>query len=288
MKISVIQMAFTNNLVDNLASAKALMTHAMAEDRPDWILLPEHFPGAGATLADRIASAEEFGSGPAYSLCCKFARENQVFVHAGSIYERADRGRLYNTSVAFNRAGREVARYRKIHLFDVTTPGGAKYCESDTVGRGNEVVTYDAEGFTVGCAICYDLRFPELFQALVRQGANLIALPAAFTLQTGKDHWGPLLQARAIESQAYIAASAQFGTSQMDGRAHTTYGHSLVADPWGHVVAMASDGPGFITARLDPALVGRVREQIPLAEHRCQRDDVLNEVKLEATVVHRR
>ena len=130
------------------------------------------------------------------------AIKHRIFVHAGSIMERIEgEERIHNTSVVFNREGAEIARYRKIHLFDVTTPDGASYKESQTVKPGDEVVTYDCEGVTVGCSICYDLRFPDLFQALAEKGAELIALPAAFTLQTGKDHWEVLLRARAIETE---------------------------------------------------------------------------------------
>ena len=126
---------------------------------------------------------------------------------------------IHNTSVVFNREGEEIARYRKIHLFDVTTPDGASYKESATVKAGDAVVTYDCEGVTVGCAICYDLRFPDLFQALAEKGAEIIAMPSAFTMQTGKDHWEVLLRARAIETQAYICASAQTGDLRCRQRA---------------------------------------------------------------------
>jgi nitrilase len=129
-------------------------------------------------------------------------------------------------------------------------------------------VTYDCEGLTVGCAICYDIRFPELFQALQARGADIIALPAAFTLQTGKDHWEVLSRARAIETQTYFVACAQTGPFSSNGEVRHTYGHSLVVDPWGHVVAKASDGVGFITTRIDPALIARVRGMIPVAQHK--------------------
>ena len=141
------------------------------------------------------------------------AAKHRIFIHAGSIMEKIPGDeRIHNTSVVFNRAGEEIARYRKIHLFDVTTPDGASYKESATVKAGDAVVTYDCEGVTVGCSICYDLRFPDLFQALAEKGAQVIALPAAFTMQTGKDHWEVLLRARAIETETYVCASAQTGS----------------------------------------------------------------------------
>jgi nitrilase len=142
------------------------------------------------------------------------AVKHRIFVHAGSIMERIEgEERIHNTSVVFNRQGEEIARYRKIHLFDVTTPDGAAYKESATVKAGDHVVTYDCEGVTIGCSICYDLRFPDPFQALAEKGAEIIALPAAFTLQTGRDHWEVLLRARAIETETYVCASAQTAPS---------------------------------------------------------------------------
>jgi deaminated glutathione amidase len=138
------------------------------------------------------------------------------------------------------------------------------------VKAGDKVVTYDCEGVTVGCSICYDLRFPDLFQALAEKGAELIAMPAAFTMQTGKDHWEVLLRARAIETETYVCASAQTGSFTVGNEQRHTYGHSLVADPWGHVVAKASDGVGIVSARIDPARVKKVRAMIPVAEHKVK------------------
>ena len=199
----------------------------------------------------------------------ELAAKHGVFIHAGSIMEKIEgEERIHNTSVVFDRKGKEIARYRKIHLFDVTTPDGASYKESETVKAGDAVVTYDCEGVTVGCSICYDLRFPDLFQALAAKGAQVIALPAAFTMQTGKDHWETLLRARAIETETYVCAAAQTGAFTVGNERRETYGHSLVADPWGHVVAKASDGIGVVSTRLEMAVVERVRRLIPVAQHR--------------------
>jgi nitrilase len=253
----------------NIEMARALIERAVAEERPDWILLPETFDWAGGTTAQRMAAAETVPDGPAYSMCQEMARRHRVFVHAGSINEKvAGEDKVYNTTVVFDRTGACIARYRKIHLFDVTTPDGVEYRESAHVKPGDAVVAYDCEGVTVGAAICYDLRFPELFQALTRKGAQLIALPAAFTLQTGKDHWEVLIRARAIENATYFAAAAQCGSFPQGNSQRHTYGHSMMVDPWGHVVAMASDGPGVVTSRIDPRRVKQVRGQIPVHQHR--------------------
>jgi nitrilase len=253
----------------NIAMARALIEQAVAEEKPDWVLLPETFDWAGGTAAQRLAAAETIPGGPAYAMCQEMARTHRIFVHAGSINEKVPgEDKVYNTTVVFDRAGEPVARYRKIHLFDVTTPDGVEYRESAHVAPGDAVVTYDCEGVTVGAAICYDLRFPELFQALAKKGAQLIALPAAFTLQTGKDHWEVLIRARAIENETYFAASAQCGAFAQGNSMRQTYGHSMMVDPWGHVVARASDGPGVVAARVDPRRVAQVRAQIPVHQHR--------------------
>src|SRR5271157_3579646 len=269
MKVSIIQMNSISDKSANIAAAEALIERAVREERPDWVLPPEFFDWAGGGKADKLKNAESFPGGPAYEMARRQAIKHRIFVHAGSIMEKIEgEDRIHNTSVVFNREGEEIARYRKIHLFDVTTPDGASYKESATVKAGDQVVTYDCEGVTVGCSICYDLRFPDLFQALAEKGAEIIALPAAFTQQTGKDHWEVLLRARAIETESYVCAAAQTGTFTVNNEQRSTYGHSLVADPWGLVVAKASDGVGIVSTRLDMAQVKRVRRMIPVAQHR--------------------
>src|ERR1700761_3769263 len=269
MKISLIQMNSINDKAANIAAAKALIERAIADDRPDWILLPEQFDWAGGVKGDKARNAETLLGGPAYSMAQELAAKHRVFIHAGSFMERIEGDeRIHNTTVVFDRKGDEIARYRKIHLFDVTTPDGVAYRESATVKAGDLVVTYDCEGVKVGCTICYDLRFPALFQALPDRGGDLITVPAAFTLQTGKDHWEVLLRARAIETQTYVCAAAQTGSFAVNNETRYTYGHSLVADPWGLVVAKASDGVGIVSTRVDMAQVKRARRLIPAAQHR--------------------
>lgn len=273
MKIALIQMNSVSDKAANLAAAEALITRVVAEEKPDWIALPEVWDFIGGDRNAKWAAGEEIGAGPASCLMADLAARHGVFIHAGSLLERvADEPRLYNTTVAYDRAGREVARYRKIHMFDIVAPDGTEYRESAAFKPGAGLAAYACEGFTVGCAICYDLRFPALFQALVDRGADLIALPSAFTLQTGKDHWEVLCRARAIETQTYFCAPAQTGahTVGKPPREDTrhTYGHSLVVDPWGHVVARASDGAGYVAARVAPARVAAARGMIPVARHR--------------------
>ena len=171
MKISLIQMNSISDKAANIASARALIEKAVAEENPDWLLLPEQFDWAGGGKGDKARNAESLPGGPAYTMAQELAAKHRVFIHAGSLMERIEGDeRIHNTTVVFDRKGDEIARYRKIHLFDVTTPDGMAYRESATVKAGDAVVTYDCEGVTVGCTICYDLRFPALFQALADKG----------------------------------------------------------------------------------------------------------------------
>ena len=189
MKVALIQMNSGSDKAANIAAARALIDQAVAEEKPDWVCLPEVFDFMGGSFKDKQAAAETIPGGPAYAMLQEQAKKHGIFIHAGSILERIEgEARVGNTTVVFDRQGGELARYRKIHMFDITAPDGAKYHESAAMKPGDAVVTYDCEGVTVGCAICYDLRFPGLFQALADKGAEMIALPAAFTLQTGKDH----------------------------------------------------------------------------------------------------
>jgi len=232
----------------------------------------------GGTRAQKFEAAELLpprgsneSGGPAYEFLRELARGARVHVHGGSIAERDPAGeRLFNTTVVFDPNGREIARYRKIHLFDITAPDGTGFRESSTYGSGDSIVTYKAGDTNVGAAICYDLRFPELFLALRRSGAELIFLPSNFTLLTGKDHWEPLIRARAIETQCWIAAPATWGRYLEGSRnePRNAYGHSMIVDPWGHVVARVSDGVGWATSRIDPELTTRVRRDMPVLEHR--------------------
>ena len=274
MRVAVIQMSPNADKAENIAQARGLIEALAAEQKVDLIALPEIWTCLGGSRAHKFAQAEALPEpggpgGEAYEFLRGIAMTHNIHVHGGSIGELAG-DKLFNTSLVFNPAGKELARYRKIHLFDITTPDGQGYKESATYGAGQEVVTCMVGETRVGLAICYDLRFPELFLALRRAGTEVIILPAAFTLQTGKDHWEVLLRARAIETQCWIAAPACTGAylEGSTGETRFTYGHSLIADPWGHVVAKASDGIGYAAANIDKAFMARVRANMPVLEHR--------------------
>jgi len=275
MRVSVIQMNPGANKADNIAQARRLIDQAVTQDRPDIVSLPEVWDSLGGDRATRAANAEVLpakGSnepgGEAYEFLRETARAANVFVHGGSIIEQGPE-KLFNTTVVFNPDGTEMARYRKMHLFDIVAPDGTGYRESAAYGAGDEIVTYEAAGVQVGCAICYDVRFPDLFWKLREAGAELIFLPSAFTLATGRDHWEALIRGRAIETQCWFAAPATWGKHlEGKGEPRFTYGHSMVVNPWGHVVARASDGIGWITARIDQDLTARVRRDMPVLDHR--------------------
>ena len=273
MRIAVIQMSPGAEKQKNIAQASALIERALASQAVDLVVLPEMWTCLGGTRAQKFATAEALpvsgnAGGEAYEFLRSAAIKHGVHVHGGSIGELEGEC-IYNTSIVFGPNGKELGRYRKIHLFDISTPDGQGYRESAIFGAGQQVVTVEILGMTVGLAICYDLRFPELFLELRRKEAELILLPAAFTLQTGKDHWEVLLRARAIETQCWIAAAACTGVhTNGDGEARYTYGHSLIVDPWGHVVAKASDGPGYAITAIDPTFTAKIRTDMPVLEHR--------------------
>lgn len=264
MKVSLIQMNSQGDKAANLAAAKALIEEAVALEQPDLVVLPEYYAFLGDTPQEAQAAAETFPEGTAYQLMSGLAKSLKVAIHAGSVAEKEGNS-FYNTTVVFGPDGGEIARYRKIHLFDVEITGGTVYRESDTVSRGEDVVTYKLGDVTVGCAICYDIRFPELFRKLRDKGADVIVLPAAFTLMTGKDHWEVLARARAVETQTWFLAVGQTGPHA--GGRKWCWGHSMVIDPWGHITAQCSDGVGFTVGRLDFALTGKVRANVPVANH---------------------
>ncbi|SEL47619.1 Predicted amidohydrolase [Stigmatella aurantiaca] len=261
--IAAAQMVSTADKAHNLEVATRLVRQA-AKLGARLVGLPENFSWMGSE-SERASAAESL-EGPTLGRMAELARELRVTVLAGSLLETgAPGGRLYNTSVLFGPQGERLAVYRKMHLFDVEVGDGATYHESAAVAPGTEVVAATTDVGRLGLSVCYDLRFPELYRRLSRDGATLLAVPAAFTLMTGKDHWEVLLRARAIENQCYVLAPAQ-GGRHSDKR--ITYGHAMVVDPWGLVTARASEGEGLALAPVDAELQQRIRRNLPCLEHR--------------------
>jgi deaminated glutathione amidase len=270
VKVSLIQMSSQPDRAFNLAQAETMMREAVVTQAPDLIVLPEHFDWTGGTAEEKRNAADDVPGGGAYEMVRSFAKRYRVAVHAGSLLERSDDGvRVFNTSVVFDRAGREIGKYRKLHLFDITAPDGKAYRESATVSPGDGLFIYQYGGLRIACAICYDLRFSGLFDRLSTLGVDVFILPAAFTRQTGKDHWEVLCRARAIEFQVFVLACGQCGSyTAPGGELRQMHGHSLVCDPWGRIIAEAGDNIGMVSAELDTASISHVRRLIPMAAHR--------------------
>lgn len=264
MKAAVLQLGAGDDKRANLGAAEALVRAAALAERPDLIVLPELWTYLGDPEGAR-AAAEVAGEGEAWRMLSTLARELRCVVHGGSINELAD-GRMYNTSFVFDAVGRQIARYRKIHLFDMTG-SDAVYKESAVFARGTELCTYRVADLTFGCAICYDLRFPALFAAMRRHEVHAIVMPSAFTLMTGLAHWEVLCRARAIETQTYLLAPDQHGSYSQGGEPRRTFGHSMIVSPWGQVVARVEDGTGYVTAILRRESVLDVRQRMPVADH---------------------
>lgn len=266
LRVAAVQLQSQDNVAENLAECARLVAHA-AREGAKLVVLPENFAFFGAEETKR-AVAERSGDlrSEIQGAVAEMARSARVCLVGGGFPEASsDAARPFNTALAYGPDGQLLSSYRKIHLFDVELQDGTTLAESAATTAGDAVATFDLGAFRIGLSICYDLRFPELYRALVARGANVLLVPAAFTVHTGKDHWRPLLQARAIESQAYVIAAAQWGKHP---RGRSTYGHSMVVDPWGTVVAEASDQVGFVSATLDLAYLQRVRAAIPCLAHR--------------------
>ncbi|MHB8067253.1 MAG: carbon-nitrogen hydrolase family protein [Desulfobaccales bacterium] len=265
MWVAAVQLNSTPDMDRNLARARALIQEAAGRGA-QLIALPEHFAYLGPE--DQTPPSAQPLDGPLVKEFRELARKLKIFLLLGSFPElTGPEACPFNTSVLLSPQGEILACYRKMHLFDVDLAPGPSYRESRVMQAGTELAVTPLPGtpFTAGLAICYDLRFPELFRALTAQGANLLLLPAAFTLTTGRDHWEVLVRARAIENLAYVIAPAQYGQHSPGRR---SYGRALIVDPWGLILAQAPDGEGVIYARLDPERLERLRRELPCLSHR--------------------
>jgi nitrilase len=265
---AVIQMTTSPDVEANLAAARGLLERAHAQGAV-LAALPENFAIMGRKEADKVAVAEIAGEGPIQAFLGHTARELGMWIVGGTIplRDEAEQGRVAAASLVFDERGRNVARYDKIHLFDVDIPGREeRYRESATVVPGVQPMVTTTPLGRLGMAVCYDVRFPELFRVLQAQGAEVFSLPSAFTAPTGRAHWELLVRARAVENLCYMLAPAQSGTHE-NGR--ETYGDSMIVDPWGHVVArVAEAGPGLAVAEIDRTLQHELRGRFPALAHR--------------------
>ncbi len=264
-RVAAIQTVTAIDVDANLARADALLAEAAAQGA-QLALLPEYFCMMGRKDSDKVAIREGDEDGPIQSFLADAARRHRLWLVGGTLPMWCeDAQRVRNTSLTFNPAGLRVARYDKIHLFNFVR-GEERYDEARTIEPGATPVAFDAPCGRVGMSVCYDLRFPELYRALASQGnLNLILMPAAFTYVTGAAHWEILLRARAIENQCYVLAAAQGGRHENGRR---TWGHSMLIDPWGEIIASVPEGEGVAIGDMDPARIAQVRRDLPALKHR--------------------
>ena len=272
MQVAALQMVSTPDVPTNLQTAARLLAQA-AQAGAELAVLPEYFCVMGLHDTDKVALQEPFGHGPVQDFLSQQARALGLWIVGGTLPlatpESTDLSRIRNASLVFAPSGQCVARYDKIHLFRFTQ-GDEAYDETRVIEPGQTPVTFalpskDGHTYTVGLSVCYDLRFPELYRAYADKGADLLLVPSAFTFTTGQAHWEVLLRARAIENLAYVVAAAQGGT-HVNGR--RTWGQSLVASPWGEVLAQQPQGEGVVLASVDPARLPLLRRQLPALSHR--------------------
>jgi nitrilase len=271
--IAALQMAAGPQVQANLMEAGRLIKEAAARGA-GMVVLPETFAMMGADEADKVKIAETFGDGPIQTFISQQARKHGVWIVAGTIPIRSENpAKTYAASLMFNAKGDIVARYDKIHLFDVMLSENQEvYTESDTTVPGKQPVVVDTPFGRVGMSVCYDLRFPELYRRLSEQGAQILLIPSAFTELTGKAHWDVLIRARAIENLCYVVAPGQ-GGYHTSGR--TTYGHSMIVDYWGRVRDVREKGAGVVLADIDLDALEQTRKTFPVLSHRCAKETTM-------------
>jgi predicted amidohydrolase len=261
-RVATIQMISTPQVEENIATARRLIADA-AKQGASLVLLPEYWAAMGMQETDKLALAEQLDGGPIQAFMAGIAREQKVWLIGGTLaMAAAQEGKVLNSMMVYDPQGQRVQRYDKIHLFNFSR-GAESYDEARTIAPGAEVASFDAPFGKVGLSVCYDLRFPELYRAL--GDCSLIVVPAAFTYTTGKAHWEILLRARAIENQCYVLAAAQGGRHQ-NGR--STWGHSMLIDPWGDIKVVLPEGEGLVIGEIEPHYLTGIRENLPALKHR--------------------
>ena len=266
-RVATIQMVSTSSVKENLASASKLIAKA-ARKNAEFALLPEYFPLISDNESDKLNYCEDLGNGPIQDFLAEQAVKHEMWLMGGTIpLNCGEIDRVFNTCLLFNPSGKLVARYEKIHLFNVHLDNDRKeiYNESHTILAGNNITVAETPFARIGMSVCYDLRFPELYRNMLTKDINLITVPSAFTFATGQRHWEILLKARAVENLCYVIASNQGGQNTPK---RTTWGHSMIIDPWGDILAEIEKGPGVAVANLDFNYLENLRKSFPTLKHR--------------------
>ncbi|HOX37375.1 MAG TPA: carbon-nitrogen hydrolase family protein [Candidatus Brocadiia bacterium] len=264
IKAAAVQVCADLDREKNVSKALDIASRARS-DGAEFICLPEMFACYGP--AKEMVAQAEIIPGPTTHRLSEFAASSGCWLVGGSIFEKAAEGKVRNACPVFSPEGKLAAVYRKMHLFSINIPERVNYRESDFVIPGDQTVAVRAPFATVGLSICYDLRFPELYRNLMDQNCEVLCVPAAFAMETGRDHWGVLLAARAIENQSFVIAANQWGDHP---RGLRSFGRSMIVDPWGVPLAVAQDGEGFCSAVLDAGRLAQVRGSLPALSHRRQ------------------
>jgi len=266
MKLAAIQMASGPNIQANLDEVAKLIAQA-ASQGAELIVLPENFSQMPMDDAERVSNAEEAGEGKVQNFLSEQAKKSNAWIVGGTLPMKSQQeNKAYSSSLLYNNNGEQVARYDKIHMFDVLIEANNEaYNESASTVAGDEVVVVDTPMGKLGLSVCYDLRFPELYRIMVDQGMEICAIPSAFTAFTGQSHWEPLIRARAIENQCYVIASAQ-GGYHVNNR--QTYGHSMIVNPWGNIMGSVGTGPGVVITELDRNVLNATRSKFQVLKHR--------------------
>ena len=262
MKIAQIQMPASDYKMKSVARTKQIIDEKVPKD-VDLITLPEMF--CCPYDIKKFAVYAEKESGQVWQACSDIAKERQCYLSAGSIPEVDDEGNIYNTAYVFDREGKQIAKHRKVHLFDISIKEGQRFRESEVITAGNKITTFETEFGTMGICVCFDVRFPELFRVMALKGARIILVPASFNMTTGPAHWELLFRSQAVNNQVFVVGTA---ASRDDGSSYRSWGHSIVVDPWARVLSQLGEEPGVAITDIDLAQADTVREQLPLLKHR--------------------
>lgn len=272
VNIAVIQSKVYNDKSKNLENAKTIISNICKNNKVDIVILPEMFTTPYKTSKFPIYAENEYG--PSFKTLSQIANENNIYLVSGSIPEKNENKKIYNTSFIFNRNGRLIGKHRKAHLFDIQIEGGQYFKESDTLSSGNDVTVFDTEFGKFGVCICYDFRFPELSRIMVDKGCKAIFVPAAFNMTTGPLHWELLFRSRAVDNQVYTIGCSP---SRDCESYYISYGHSIIVSPLGEVLHKLDEKEGYFIATIDLDYVDKIRCELPLLNHR--RHDLYNSYK---------